>query len=361
MSPILREELLSYRDTMGIRALMIILIVIYHAGLLYGIDLPNDGHICVAVFFFMSGWGLELSIRNKQSYLATFLQKRVFGLLIQYWIIMISTVAVTSLMYLSWNEFGTELLSVFLDWPHWYVSELLVFYILFYVLALSGTRYRLPILALTTVTSMLLMAEYFETNLYLKSGMAFVFGVVLYHYKDSFRMILERNYWLPTLSSLLVSALCFRGDSFYSDIVFTGITCISVCTLMMCTLSLDIRRSTWAMMIILVLSSIVFCIVGQTDITEEGAFMGVAIVVAAILVQTPVIESALGWWGKMSFELYLLHHMFLVFLYDVLELTPLVSIILTFVLMTVLSYAVHCVNSVCLNNLNSKYDSIKID
>ena len=93
-----RRDYLDYRNTLTTRFLMIASIFIFHAGLFFGFPVPNNGHTCVAVFFFLSGYGLEYSLSNKPGYMRTFLQKRALGLLIQYWLIMMFCAALTDRM-----------------------------------------------------------------------------------------------------------------------------------------------------------------------------------------------------------------------------------------------------------------------
>lgn len=80
----IKDSTMSYQDTLILRAILFFGIFFFHAGWAFGFGFPDIGHLCVAGFFFMSGFGLEYSRRNKANYLKTFLQKRVMGLMIQY-------------------------------------------------------------------------------------------------------------------------------------------------------------------------------------------------------------------------------------------------------------------------------------
>lgn len=82
-----RDDYLNYRDTVALRLLLLLGIFLFHAGYEFGYVFPNAGYTFVAGFFFLSGFGLEYSVSHKKGYLTNFLQKRVFGILIQYWII----------------------------------------------------------------------------------------------------------------------------------------------------------------------------------------------------------------------------------------------------------------------------------
>lgn len=56
----LREDYLSYKDTVALRFLFLIAIFVFHGAYEYPYQFPNIGYTCVAGFFFLSGYGLEL-------------------------------------------------------------------------------------------------------------------------------------------------------------------------------------------------------------------------------------------------------------------------------------------------------------
>ena len=59
---ICREDALAPENTMVLRFILILAIFIFHAGIHMGFVTPDLGHVCVSVFFFLSGYGLEYSL-----------------------------------------------------------------------------------------------------------------------------------------------------------------------------------------------------------------------------------------------------------------------------------------------------------
>ena len=52
---ICREDALAPENTMVLRIILILAIFIFHAGIHMGFVTPDLGHVCVSVFFFLSG------------------------------------------------------------------------------------------------------------------------------------------------------------------------------------------------------------------------------------------------------------------------------------------------------------------
>lgn len=102
---ICREDALAPNNTKAMRLVLIVAIFIFHAGIHMGFLTPDLGHVCVSVFFFLSGYGLEYSLANKPDYVSGFLHKRVLGLMIQYWIIMTVLAVFVFTIHRSWDQF----------------------------------------------------------------------------------------------------------------------------------------------------------------------------------------------------------------------------------------------------------------
>lgn len=129
---ICREDALAPNNTKALRLVLIVAIFIFHAGIHMGFLTPDLGHVCVSVFFFLSGYGLEYSLANKPDYVSGFLHKRVLGLMIQYWIIMTVLAVFVFTIHRSWDQFLSEFTATF-GVPLWYITELIAFYIVFYL------------------------------------------------------------------------------------------------------------------------------------------------------------------------------------------------------------------------------------
>lgn len=93
------------------------------------------GILCVAVFFFYSGYGLTISLRNKKNYMQEFIRKRFLTILVPYLMI--------AFIYWIWSAMNGNpysirymLLSYLSGYPFvensWYVVVILFYYRGFY-------------------------------------------------------------------------------------------------------------------------------------------------------------------------------------------------------------------------------------
>ncbi|MCM1405584.1 MAG: acyltransferase [[Clostridium] fimetarium] len=115
----------------------------------------NLGACCVGLFFFFSGYGLTYSYRTKgDAYLKNFFRKRYIRLLIP----LVTAYLITLPIYaVCKGPIKAETLATTLIWggPYlkfsWYVSEIAVVYLLFFIAMKIGSTYRLKLLILTTL------------------------------------------------------------------------------------------------------------------------------------------------------------------------------------------------------------------
>ncbi len=84
---------------MALRGMLVVLIIVFHCSFYYGFTFPDLGHIAVSMFLFFSGYGLELSLHRKKGYLKGFPSNRIFGILVQYWTIVLAIAVIELLMY----------------------------------------------------------------------------------------------------------------------------------------------------------------------------------------------------------------------------------------------------------------------
>lgn len=99
----------------------------------------NLGFLALAIFFFVTGYGVITNIKNKEEYLKGFLKKRLLTILIPFWL---SNVFVLLINYYD-NSIDFDLwaglkyvLGIKLMIGHnWYVQYIVCFYILFFISA----------------------------------------------------------------------------------------------------------------------------------------------------------------------------------------------------------------------------------
>lgn len=304
----LHKDQLDYKNTLVLRLIMIAGIFIFHAGTFFGFTTPDCGHTCVAVFFFLSGFGLEYSLTNKKGYMRTFLQKRVLGLLFQYWIVMILCAVMTGIVYLSWTTLrGDADLWVF-EYVNWYILELLTFYVVYFLSAMISKNWaRLGFLFVATTFVMYVFTDNYMMDLYYKSGIAFILGIVWYQYRDKIQAVLEK-YYLPLLIVLTIILLSpYRIKEIPEiDFLLVSVTSILTCVVTYMVMMADLKRMWYIPLLSIVIgSAFIWYKLGDTN--TEGATMLLMAGLACIIYQVPALMKIAVWGGAMSLELFLLH------------------------------------------------------
>lgn len=302
----IKDSTMSYQDTLILRAILFFGIFFFHAGWAFGFGFPDIGHLCVAGFFFMSGFGLEYSRRNKANYLKTFLQKRVMGLMIQYWIIMLVSALAWAVVHLSADNVLPDVERMFFGSPHWYVAELVVFYIIFFLTGFMGSeRTRSVALAIVCTAAMFLMSDYFGSPLYYASGASFVLGVLWAQYSAEVRQSFERHGLGILIVCFAILALTTRSSSSTLDFVVTSVGGMAFCIILWAVCSIKSRY----LVPVMSMASILMVIVSMaSDFADEGATMLLLASICGLLMCPGRHRDILAFIGTMSYPLYLLHY-----------------------------------------------------
>lgn len=174
-----------------LKGLMAIAIVLCHFSICVGSKMPMGGRLAatglpiVAVFFFISGYGLLNSlIRKGNEYLKTFLTHRLLKIVIPLIIVVFVNIIVDVCMGIEfpskielWNQFIHD--SPYL-WYSWFVYALLFLYILYYIIFSVVKSVRLGVAIMSI--SVLVMILYFTNShifIFARSTMfAFPLGMI---------------------------------------------------------------------------------------------------------------------------------------------------------------------------------------
>lgn len=227
----LRKDPLDYKNTLVLRLMMLVGIYIFHAGTFFHFMTPDCGHTCVAVFFFLSGFGLEYSLTNKKGYMRTFLQKRVLGLLLQYWIVMILCAVMTGIVYLSWDIVHNDANLWVFNYVNWYILELLTFYVIYFISAMiTKNLTRLAFILVAMIVVMYAFTDNYMMDLYYKSGIAFLLGIIWYQNEEKIQTFLERLYVPLLIAFTLILLFPYRiKETPEIDFLFVSVTSIMSC------------------------------------------------------------------------------------------------------------------------------------
>ena len=166
------------------------------------------GYTYVSFFLFFSGYGLMKSLLIKKNYLKTFFKKRFLSIVIPYYIINI----ISAIILLSTNEFyGTgyliknkrtkkDIILTFLgiytaNGQYWFVIELLILYILFYISHKIFPKNKSLLINIILIFIIVLIGrslpihdkrEYWFSYInYYESIMAFPYGMIISNYENS--------------------------------------------------------------------------------------------------------------------------------------------------------------------------------
>lgn len=198
-------EILNKQDTNFMRAIAIISIVLHHLSLQYEdivILKPFKylGFLMVGVFFFLSGYGLFVSMRKKKNYLSK-IPKKIIRLIIPFFIAAI-------IYFLFYKIFGIEIKNILLVVKYsWYMYELILFYILFYIFFKFFKEDKAFVGVLITILLILIIVYLIGfSETWYKSSMLFVIGIYIAKNKEKLKDIFYNK---------LIFVIELIGYSFY--------------------------------------------------------------------------------------------------------------------------------------------------
>ena len=296
-----KVDYMSVGNILPLRGIMAVLIILHHfsekivGGRFFPL-LQHAGYLIVAIFFFLSGYGLMFSynIRGKE-YLKDFLKNRVLYLVIVY-------LLVTALYAVYHIIIGDFRFSLTIAENSWYIWIQIILYIFFWFsFKFFGGKSKktaiCSIFVLQVLLTILLIFAGFADIWYI-SNFAFIFGIFISFNKTKIDFIIKKYY------------LVFAFSSFVLFAVFSILpTVIGFYT------------------IFRMLSTVSFCLV----------FMSIIYVIRI----TSKFWSSIG---KFSLEIYLLHGFVYMFLHRFIS-NDVLWIIVTLVITIPLSYSASLINT----------------
>ena len=258
------DESLSLESTVPLRGIMAVAIALHHFSEMTSEGrffpfLQHIGYLIVAVFFFLSGYGLMVSYKKKgQDYLNHFWKKRILYLFI--------VCAVFTLIYVVYYIAVNQLTLPWLRAMHiWYLFIQIILYVIFWIsfkafknndIAAIGMAF-----ALETILVVLLIIRGFVAYWYI-SNYAFLIGIIWGKYKKDIDSILSKHY----IVSLAAAIICFA--------FFSGLPSLT-------GFSYDVSR-----------------------ILSAASF---PVLISVIMKKITIVGTFWKWVGRISLEIYLLH------------------------------------------------------
>lgn len=174
------EILQRLNNMRGILAVQIVIghVVRYEKSFLF--PLGKFMIISVAFFFFISAWGMVYSLNNKDDYLNLFLRRKVVYILeliivgfLFGWLV--DCVIPISLNYFKMDEF---ILKTVMKMTNWYLWEVMLFYILFFLCYKYLRKYGAVLITLITALTIMLLYWCGWLEQWYASSLAFPLGLL---------------------------------------------------------------------------------------------------------------------------------------------------------------------------------------
>ena len=284
------DDYMSVDNMQNIRGMLAILIVIHHfSGMIEEKSLfflfNHIGYLVVALFLFLSGYGLAYGVQNKPGYIngVKFLYTRIPKLIIPYWV----AVIIYAVGYLAAGEPITwkAILLSFVSFKNivglgssWYIFELIVLYIIFF-LSFKIKKRKIALSVLFALVAVCAIGFYFSdsfSDVWYRSIFAFPLGVCYSLKKDKIESFLLNKTLARYIALILF--LIFLLSLKYACVML-GLTYLQI----------------------------------LFDITSSAMFSLVAVI---MLRKIKLGNKALSFLGSISFEIYLIHFLLIKLIYS---------------------------------------------
>lgn len=253
----------SLKKTKSLRGLLALLVIFHHLyvsrpeGYLYVIyDLV--GVLCVAVFFFLSGYGLEISARSKPGYGRKILTKRIPAIAVPY---LIFTGIYWMASFLHGSEYSVQqvLVGLINGSPivtnGWYIHCLLALYLVFALGQAFLTDRFVPKLCLHLLFSAVwvcLCRLWGYAPHWYNTVIAFPAGIGLAQWEPALTRVLKKRYWLffsgctAVFLAALAAALITAGDTILVPLFWLAMVLFALLLyLILMKLSIQNRLLEW--------------------------------------------------------------------------------------------------------------------
>lgn len=199
----IEQKMFNIEQTQYLKGIAIILIILCHTiGQTKETVMATPlGGIGVAMFLFMSGYGLQESYKRNQ--LSGFWQKKLLRIFIPYTIF----ITIKSFIFGNFN-FKEYLLDIFfIHTSYWYIGYLIKCYIFFYLSSLFNEKYKLLILSIGSVLSLLLLP-----CIEAEQAFSFILGVIASIRIKELRSLSNKNLYIIGITAIIIgiSALSIK-------------------------------------------------------------------------------------------------------------------------------------------------------
>lgn len=224
------DTALDIGNTKALRGFSAIEIMLGHIGISTGniLQFPNRkaGILFVGIFFMISGYGLAYGYDKKQDYLKGFFFKRFPAILIPAILVIILDVLCSQ---------NTTVMYVLEGSARWYVTELLLLYLIFYFafkcLGAKGW------IAVTIASAVIVLLAFLLglSNPWYGSTMCFPLGMFYYNHKEYSIGLRPVKRSLIILLFLALTAASILGFFVYEDSFMGNVVCRTLASVLFCS------------------------------------------------------------------------------------------------------------------------------
>lgn len=159
----------------------------------------------------ISGYGLMYNFDNREGYLNHFLRKRLINLLVPVYVVYIIWGCLERILiknYFLHTFLEYILLSDFWSKTNWYVFEIAIFYVVFYCLYKFLPKRRANILLVVMTIIFIFVAFFLKIdNPWYGSSICFPFGILYEQCAELLNKWMKKYYWLKATATLFICGL----------------------------------------------------------------------------------------------------------------------------------------------------------
>ena len=237
------NENVAIKNMNNLRGMFAILIVIGHCSMNFEKELlpllviHKFNMVSVCFFFVISGWSLCYNFYNKSDYLRGFLIRKPAKLFI---FALVCEMVGRILNAICIKERGISIDIGIITNINWYVYEIIVYYILFYVvykLQWHKKKRVIVIMVGSAIVSIFTLVmsngtQSFWTHAFHFSSLCFAYGIILHEYYDVFAKLVQKKYFSMGIFLIVALASCISlklpAGSFLGGVILHNLLGISI-------------------------------------------------------------------------------------------------------------------------------------
>lgn len=245
------EDFLSTSDMEPIRGVMAIAIILHHmsertnGGRLFSF-MVHMGYLIVAVFFFLSGYGLMIQFLKKgERYLKGYWKSRIFYI----GAIFAFASVVYSIYHLIIGDFTPSLTIAANSW--YMVVQILLYVIFWCAFKIAGKGYSIGILLVFAMQTLMVIVMRLMAlpGIWYMSNYAFVFGLIVAWKRDQIDRIIQQRFVIASLASVVMFSIFSVLPSVimggYDVCRMASTICFTVIVLLICS-KIRIKSMIWS-------------------------------------------------------------------------------------------------------------------